>query len=161
MNIPSCPEKLYTHEGLQVYGHWLGTGNIRHGHQQYMPFGEALLYARSFKLKTQIEWRVWQERCTTCQCSIPPGPSLQARGVARVRALAGHWQPAHQKVPAVQKGLLCARSLKLKSYKQRSTAGQRRLSPRPSLQARAVARVRALARYIKDGKQETLPFQMP
>ena len=27
-NIPCCPEKVYTHEGWQGYGHWLGTADV-------------------------------------------------------------------------------------------------------------------------------------
>ena len=48
-----------------------------------------------------------QERCTACQHSFYAQTSLQARGVARVGALAGHWQCWCQKrpaVPAVQEG---------------------------------------------------------
>ena len=26
-NVPSNPQRTYTHEGWQGYGHWLGTGN--------------------------------------------------------------------------------------------------------------------------------------
>ena len=61
-----------------------------------------------------------QERCTACQHSLHPKPSLQARRVARVRALAGHWQCWWQRPEFLpfKKALLYARSLKLKSQKE-------------------------------------------
>ena len=56
-NIPSTPENVYKHDGWQGYGHWLGTGNVGGSKdQEFMPFKEALLYARSLKLKPQQEW---------------------------------------------------------------------------------------------------------
>ena len=87
-NMPSAPNQLYKHDGWQGYGHWLGTGNVRGVNiHQFMPFKEALLFARSLKLKTQLEWKTW---CTASQHPRLPRPNLQARRVARVLALAGH-----------------------------------------------------------------------
>jgi hypothetical protein len=51
-NIPSNPQRTYKHEGWQGYGHWLGTGNVAHKDQQFLPFKKALLRARSLKLKS-------------------------------------------------------------------------------------------------------------
>ena len=47
-----------------------------------------------------------QERCTACQHALQPTHNLQARRVARVRALAGHRHSCSQRpaVPAVQEG---------------------------------------------------------
>ena len=28
INMPFCPESIYTHDGWQGYGHWLVTGNV-------------------------------------------------------------------------------------------------------------------------------------
>ena len=53
--MPSSPHRTYKHEGWQGYGHWLGTGNIQNGKQQYLPFAVALPYARSLRLKNQKE----------------------------------------------------------------------------------------------------------
>ena len=61
--IPSHPDQIYAHTGWQGYGHWLGIGNEQPGKrgdtQEFLPFNEAMLYARSLKLKTQTEWREW------------------------------------------------------------------------------------------------------
>ena len=70
-NIPSAPEQVCKHEGWQGYGHWLGTGSIANGKREYMPFAEALLYARSLKLKPKKDWEA-QEWSTACQCSPLP-----------------------------------------------------------------------------------------
>ena len=56
-NVPACPDRIYTLDGWQGYGHWLGTGTVAHKDQQFLPFQKALLYARSLKLKPQKEWR--------------------------------------------------------------------------------------------------------
>ena len=53
VKMPSRPDKVYKHEGWQGYGHWLGTGNIQASKQEYLPFEEALLNARSLKLKRE------------------------------------------------------------------------------------------------------------
>ena len=57
-NVPSAPHRTYMHDGWQGYGHWLGTGKVGvKKYQQFLPFKEALLHARSLKLKTVTEWR--------------------------------------------------------------------------------------------------------
>ena len=60
-NMPSHPDTAYKHDGWHGYGHWLGTGNIRKGTQVYLPFQEALMYARSLALKSQAEWGEWRK----------------------------------------------------------------------------------------------------
>ena len=57
-NMPFSPDKAYTHDGWQGWGHWLGTGNagVKKDHQ-FLPFKEALLHARSVELKSQKEWQ--------------------------------------------------------------------------------------------------------
>ena len=59
-NMPATPDKTYKHDGWQGYGHWLGTGNLAGGRKvAFLPFKQALLYARSLKLKSGKDWRVW------------------------------------------------------------------------------------------------------
>ena len=65
-NVPSHPEMIYKQGGWHGYGHWLGAGrkesgsdDVYGGKQTFRPFGKSLLYARSLKLKGQIEWRAW------------------------------------------------------------------------------------------------------
>ena len=57
--IPSHPETIYKHEGWQAYGHWLGTGTVAPKDKQFLPFKQALLHARSLKLKANTEWKAW------------------------------------------------------------------------------------------------------
>ena len=56
-NVPSNPNKTYTHGGWQGWGHWLGTGNLVT--KQFLPFEEALVVAQSLKLAGEADWRVW------------------------------------------------------------------------------------------------------
>ena len=58
-NIPSNPAKIYKHDGWQGWGHWLNSSNLHT--RAHLPFNEALLYARSLKLKTQKEWMAWSK----------------------------------------------------------------------------------------------------
>ena len=41
-NMPSFPEQVYTHDGWQGYGHWLGTCNQVGGKLNVLPFKKAL-----------------------------------------------------------------------------------------------------------------------
>ena len=58
-NMPSNPHKTYKHDGWQGYGHWLGNGNFAVGKRPFLPFKQALVYARSLKLESEKDWRVW------------------------------------------------------------------------------------------------------
>ena len=58
-NVPAAPNDVYKDGGWQGWGHWLGTGNIKPGTAQFLPFGEALAVARSLGLASAFEWRVW------------------------------------------------------------------------------------------------------
>ena len=60
-NMPSSPERTYTLDGWQGYGHWLGTGTVALKDKQFLPFKKALLYARTLKLKSQKEWDEWRK----------------------------------------------------------------------------------------------------
>ena len=72
-NIPSNPHTTYKLAGWQGYGHWLGTGNLVGVKQGFLPFKEALLYARSLKLKGNKEWREWH-KSSARPANIPTGP---------------------------------------------------------------------------------------
>ena len=53
-NMPFNPNKSYQHDGWLGHGHWLGTGTVGvKKDQQFLPFKEALLHARSLKLKNR------------------------------------------------------------------------------------------------------------
>jgi len=57
--LPSTPNQTYKDGGWQGWGHWLGTGNIKRGTQQFLDFYEALLVARALRLTSSTEWRAW------------------------------------------------------------------------------------------------------
>ena len=61
-NIPASPDQVYKDQGWQGFGHWLGTGKIAPQllNQQFLPFPDALKYARSLKLASQEAWRKWR-----------------------------------------------------------------------------------------------------
>ena len=67
----------------------------------FLPFEKALLYARSLKLKRAKEWEAWP-----CEHALNSASGPQTRRVARMGALAGHWQCCSQRPPvlAVQEG---------------------------------------------------------
>ena len=119
-NIPATPEKFYKRDGWQGYGHWLGTGNIGVSKDQtFLPFKEALLYARSLRLKSLKEWQAWC-KCKKRPANIPAAPEqfYKRNGWQGY----GHWLGTgnvgvcknHEFLP-FKKALLYARSLTLKS----------------------------------------------
>ena len=59
VNIPTNPQKTYKHDGWQGYAHWLDTDNFQARKEEYLPFADALLYARSLEFKTPKEWEAW------------------------------------------------------------------------------------------------------
>ena len=54
-----------------MWGHWLGTGNLNK--KQILPFKNALLCARSLKLKNTGEWEVWR-KSKVRRPNIPSAP---------------------------------------------------------------------------------------
>lgn len=63
-NIPSRPDKVYKQDGWQGYGHWLGTGKVKGGtgrQHGFLPFKDALRFARALKLKGHKEWEEWRK----------------------------------------------------------------------------------------------------
>ena len=39
----------------------MGTGNTKYGDQQFLPFKDALMYARSLNLKGKTQWEAWSK----------------------------------------------------------------------------------------------------
>ena len=74
-NVPSTPHATYKYSGWQGWGHWLGTGNTGNaarsgepnkftGKQhtaQFLPFGEAVVLARSLRLPGVHCWKEWEQ----------------------------------------------------------------------------------------------------
>ena len=122
-NMPSTPNAAYKQDGWQGYGHWLGTGNVSVKDKQFLPFKEALLYARSLKLKSHNEWAAWRKTSERpANMPFTPDRIYKHEGWQGY----GHWLTGkvgvkhHQFLP-FKKALVYARSLKLKSQKQWKT----------------------------------------
>ena len=65
MDIPARPDKTYRHKGWVSWGNWLGTGTIASNRIKFRLFREARAFARSLKLKGEMEWR------TSCKGKLP------------------------------------------------------------------------------------------
>ena len=124
-NIPSRPDLVYTHDGWQGWGHWLGTGNVCGGNgQQFLPFKEALLHARSLKLKSPKEWKTWCKSGVR-PANIPASPDKTYKHEGWQGY--GHWlgtstvAPKDQKFLPFKEALVYARFLKLQSQKRWKT----------------------------------------
>ena len=119
--IPSTPAATYKHAGWQGYGHWLNTGNAGvKKDQQFLPFKDALLYARSLKLKSRAEWWQWcKSKARPANMPTTPHKIYKHDGWQGC----GHWlgtgtvAPQDQQFLPFKRALLYARSLKLKSEK--------------------------------------------
>ena len=64
-NIPFSPDHVYKHSGWQGWEYFLGaTSNpsAEHGNGAYLPFVQALTFARSLQLLTHGDWDEW---CTS------------------------------------------------------------------------------------------------
>ena len=88
--LPTAPQTTYKNKGWEGMGHWLGTSNARGFHgikgaRVFLPFEDALVYARDLKLKGSAEWNEW---CKTQQRphNIPAAPYVQ---LPAVRAFGG------------------------------------------------------------------------
>ena len=117
-NVPSRPEQTYKHEGWQGYGHWLGFGNLRAGvkkDQQFLPFKEALLHARSLKLKTQKDWKAWcKSGNRPANTHSNPHRTYKHKGWQGYEHWLGTGTAKDQQFLPFVEALLHARSLKLK-----------------------------------------------
>ena len=61
-SLPSRPDTVYKDRGWEGWGHWLGTGKAgRPQAAHFLPFKEALVVARSLRLASEKEWRVWSK----------------------------------------------------------------------------------------------------
>ena len=120
-DMPSNPNTTYKDKGWQGYGHWLGTGNVRGNCQQFLPFQEALLYARSLKLRGQTGWREWH-KIGARPANIPSNPHATYKDDGWQGW--GHWfgtgTVAHkdQQFLPFQEALVYARILNLKNVKE-------------------------------------------
>jgi Phage-integrase repeat unit len=56
-DIPSNPNLVYKDVGWLGYGDWLGTGKVRRGKEEWLPFEEARAFARTLGLKNEAQWR--------------------------------------------------------------------------------------------------------
>ena len=60
--VPHCPHRTFKGGEWQGWGHWLGTGNVQLGvAKQFLPFSQALAFARSLGLGSEKAWRVWRK----------------------------------------------------------------------------------------------------
>ena len=57
VGVPSDPDVVYSQSGWRGWEHWLGTGGAPA--QQFLPFGEALAFARTLQLASIKKWRAW------------------------------------------------------------------------------------------------------
>ena len=153
-NMPSTPDRIYKHDGWQGYGHWLGTGNVAAQRPAVPAVQEGAAVCTLPQAERQKEWRTGPRLVSGLPTCPPTQINLQARRVARVRALAGHRQRCCQRpaVPAVQEGAAVCTLPQAENQKDwrvwcksRCTACQHALAPKRNLQARRVARLWALA----------------
>ena len=56
--VPSCPNEVYKGGGWQGWVHWLGSGDIKKA-SKFVPFAQALAFARSLNLDSSTEWEMW------------------------------------------------------------------------------------------------------
>ena len=115
-NIPSTPDLVYKHDDWQGYGHWLGTGNLNK--KQFLPFKQAMLHARSLRLKARSEWEQWSKSGAR-PANIPSTPA-QVYKHAGWQGW-GHWLGTgnlnKKEFLPFKQALLYAHSLKLKGEK--------------------------------------------
>ena len=158
--MPARPNQIYTHDGWQGYGGWLGTGTVTNKDQQFLPFEKALLYARSLKRKNAKEWATW---CKTGH-GQPLFPLLRSESTSTTGGTGGDtgWVPVRRSYTVApknqtflpfKKALVYALSLKLKNLIEWHAwcksgvrpANKYAFAPKPSLHAQRVAKMRALA----------------
>ena len=68
------PKRSLQGGGGRGWGHWLGTGNLKNGDQQFLSFSEALAVAQSLGLASQAEWRAWSKEGRRPP-SVPAAPN--------------------------------------------------------------------------------------
>lgn len=70
IDIPRCPESVYSGHGWLGVGDWLGTGVVAHQLRKYRSFKAARAFARNLDLRTANDWRRY------CEGSFPEKGSL-------------------------------------------------------------------------------------
>jgi len=121
-NVPSHPNDTYKDGGWQGWGHWLGTGNTRNT-TPFLPFGEALVVARSLNLANLREWRVWSKE-GMCPPNVPSNPDRAYKDGGWQGW--GHWlgtgnqssKAKRQQFLPFDQALRVARHLRLVSHKE-------------------------------------------
>jgi len=58
-DIPTNPNLTYRDKGWSGWGDWLGTGTLAPSDRRYRSFANARKYARSLRLKTRSDWRLF------------------------------------------------------------------------------------------------------
>ena len=58
-DIPVAPWQTYKDKGWKGIGDWLGTGTVKKGKEQFLPFKKARAHARSLRLKSQAGWKAY------------------------------------------------------------------------------------------------------
>jgi len=58
-DIPVAPHLVYARTGWKSWGDWLGTGAVAPALRCFRPFRDARRYARSLKLESAREWRLF------------------------------------------------------------------------------------------------------
>ena len=77
-NVPAHQEKAYTGGGWRGWGHWLGPGNQANQTRRFLPFAEALAFARSLGLASLKEWKAWCREGTRPP-NVPSNPDATYR----------------------------------------------------------------------------------
>ena len=80
-DIPVAANKIYKDAGWAGMGDWLGTGNVAPQLRKFRSFKPARKFARSLKLKSNIEWRAFS-KSGKLPGDIPSDP---------YRVYADHW----------------------------------------------------------------------
>ena len=57
-NVPSNPHHTYKDGGWQGWVHWLGSRGLKKA-SKFVPFAQALTFARSLDLANRTEWEAW------------------------------------------------------------------------------------------------------
>ena len=123
LDIPACPNIIYSKDGWKSYGDWLGTGYVAHHKRRYMQFQKARAFVRRLKLKTGAEWKAYcrgempEKERPPEGMPITPSESYANKGWRGM----GDWlgtgtiAPNLRKYRAFQKARQFARKLRLKS----------------------------------------------
>jgi superfamily II DNA or RNA helicase len=92
-DIPSTPDRIYKGKGWKNYGHWLGTGKVKQGDQEYLPVEEAREHVQSLGFKGVKEYREWA-KSDAKPANVPSRPELvywkKAKGMNKQPE--GYWR---------------------------------------------------------------------